>query len=94
MSWIRTDAPGSLDEEVLKRSVDEARLLLTFDKDFGELTFRAGQKASAGIILFRISLDDLDHATNLVVKTVESRLDWTGHFAVVSDKQIRIRLLN
>ena len=31
----------------------ESRLLLTFDKDFGELTFRLGVPASCGIVLFR-----------------------------------------
>ena len=31
--WIRTDAPGSSDEEVLRRAQAENRLLVTFDKD-------------------------------------------------------------
>ena len=35
--WIRTDAPGITDQDVLARSLEDARVLLTFDKDFGEL---------------------------------------------------------
>jgi len=32
--WIRTDAPGSKDQDVLARASAEDRILLTFDKDF------------------------------------------------------------
>ena len=39
--WIRTDAPGSRDEDILARARRESRVLVTFDKDFGELAFRS-----------------------------------------------------
>jgi predicted nuclease of predicted toxin-antitoxin system len=52
--WVRTDAPGSSDDAVLRRAQLEARVLLTMDKDFGELAFRAGLPASSGIVLFRM----------------------------------------
>ena len=41
VSWVLTDSPGISDQEVLGRAKDENRILLTFDKDFGELVFRA-----------------------------------------------------
>jgi predicted nuclease of predicted toxin-antitoxin system len=41
--WIREVAPGSSDPDVLSRALAEERLLITFDKDFGELAFRRGQ---------------------------------------------------
>jgi len=34
--WIRTAAPGSTDRDVLAQAAREERILLTFDKDFGE----------------------------------------------------------
>ncbi len=40
---VTTDAPGSIDESILQRSVTERRVLLTFDKDFGELVFVRGR---------------------------------------------------
>ena len=40
--WVRTTAPGSKDEDILGWAVRERRILLTFDKDFGELAWRAG----------------------------------------------------
>ena len=55
VAWIRTDAPGSKDEAVLARAMAEQRILLTFDKDFGELAFRSHLVATCGIVLFRIT---------------------------------------
>ena len=52
--WIRADAPGIIDQDVLARSFEDARVLLTFDKDFGELAWRSGLPASCGIVLFRL----------------------------------------
>ena len=61
VAWIRTEAPGSSDREVLRRAQTEGRVLITFDKDFGELAFRAGLPASSGIVLFRISALSSSH---------------------------------
>ena len=54
VAWMVTAAPGSGDPEVLLRAQAEARVLMTFDKDFGELAFRYGLPASSGVILFRV----------------------------------------
>jgi predicted nuclease of predicted toxin-antitoxin system len=40
VAWIQTDAPGISDQDVLERSLIDGRVLLTFDKDFGELAWR------------------------------------------------------
>lgn len=50
--WIRVESPGISDPEVLSRAQAENRILLTFDKDFGELAFRSKLPASVGVILF------------------------------------------
>jgi predicted nuclease of predicted toxin-antitoxin system len=49
--WVRTDAPGSSDVEILARAQREERIVVTFDKDF-ELAFRSSPPAFGGIILF------------------------------------------
>ncbi len=91
--WVRTESPGIADTEVLARAVADSRLLVTFDKDFGELAVRYGLPASCGIVLFRISLRELTAASALVVATLQSRTDWAGHFSVVADARIRMRPL-
>lgn len=35
--YVMEIKPGALDQEVLKKAFDEGRILLTEDKDFGEL---------------------------------------------------------
>jgi len=91
--WIRESAPGSLDEDVLVRAHKESRLLITFDKDFGQLVFQRGAQASHGIILFRISQLSSAAAAERVETALSSRDDWTGHFSVIDDFGIRMRLL-
>jgi predicted nuclease of predicted toxin-antitoxin system len=49
--WIRTESPGIADPEVLSRAQAEDRILLTFDKGFGELAFRTKLATVSGIIL-------------------------------------------
>lgn len=91
--WIRTEAPGSRDADILARARSEDRILVTFDKDFGELAFRSKLPASCGIILFRISARSSSFVAHLAATAVASRGDWGGHFAVVEDSRIRMRRL-
>ena len=52
--WVRSHSPGSTDGAVLAQAQEENRILITFDKDFGELAFRQRLPASSGIILLRL----------------------------------------
>ena len=87
--WVRTDAPGISDDEVLRRASSESRVLITADKDFGELAFRSGLPAASGIILLR-ARGSSQVRTAAVVAAVETRDDWAGHFAVVENDRIRM----
>ncbi len=88
--WIRADAPGARDVDILARAQREERIVITFDKDFGELAFRSGLPASSGVVLFRISLPSPAHVARMAVAALESRADWAGHFAVVEEWRIRM----
>jgi predicted nuclease of predicted toxin-antitoxin system len=88
--WVRTEAPGSTDEEVLSHARAEDRILLTFDKDFGELAFRSGLPGSTGIVLFRTSLRSPSAVAQIAVRALASRKDWAGHFSVVEENRIRM----
>lgn len=91
--WIRTDAPGSSDQDILARAQAEERIILTFDKDFGELAFRFGLPAASGIILFRIPLSTPSSVTSIVISAIGTRSDWSGLFTVVESERMRIRSL-
>ncbi|HEY3998001.1 MAG TPA: DUF5615 family PIN-like protein [Candidatus Xenobia bacterium] len=88
--WVRTDAPGSSDTSVLAWAQRESRVLLTFDKDFGELAYRSRLPASCGIILFRLPLTSAAKLAGAVSTAIGSREDWEGHFSVVEPTRIRM----
>ncbi len=64
VAWIREDACGSQDEDVLSRAQREDRILVTFDKDFGELAFHSKLPSTSGVILFRISASSSQYNTH------------------------------
>jgi hypothetical protein len=76
--------------EVLERAQRENRIVVTFDKDFGELAFRLRLLALSGVIFFRISAPSSQYVAQAAVTAIASRTDWAGHFAVVEDYRIRI----
>ena len=91
--WVRTEFPGAKDPVVLQHAQQEQRIVVTFDKDFGELAFRAGLPAECGIILFRILSPSPDAVARRAVQELGSRSDWTGQFAVIEEHRVRLRAL-
>ncbi len=83
VAWIRTESPGISDPEVLSRAQAEDRILLTFNKDFGELAFRAKLPATIGIILFRIKTPSSAIVAQKTITVIALRTNWTGHFSVI-----------
>jgi predicted nuclease of predicted toxin-antitoxin system len=80
VAWIRTEAPGSKDADVLVRAVLENRILVTFDKDFGELARRAVLPTTSGVILFRMPMPAAASAGAKLAARIEERDDWGGIF--------------
>jgi predicted nuclease of predicted toxin-antitoxin system len=93
VAWVRTDAPGSKDRDILDRAVTEQRVLLTFDKDFGDLAFQFRLPATCGIVLFRVEASSAAAMATLVLTALQSRTDWAGQFSVVEAGRIRMRPL-
>jgi predicted nuclease of predicted toxin-antitoxin system len=91
--WVRTDAPASSDHTILERAQVENRVVITFDKDFGEMAFRWGLPASSGIILLRIPTSSPARVASTAVAVLETRTDWVGQFAVVEEDRIRMTLM-
>jgi predicted nuclease of predicted toxin-antitoxin system len=83
--------PGSSDEDVLKLAESEERILITNDKDFGELVYRLN-KPSSGVILLRLKKDTpktrIEYVFSLLDNMVESL---KGKFVVLTEMGYRIR---
>ena len=89
VAWVRTEAPGASDQEVLARAQREGRILVTFDKDFGELAWRASLPAESGIVLFRIPMPPPERVGEALASILTSRQDWEGNFAVIEPGRVR-----
>ena len=68
------------DEDVLTIAERENRIIVTADKDFGELIFKLG-KSSEGIILFRTSVTDPEKRFEMVKGALDKA---KGKFVVVN----------
>ena len=91
--WARTDSPGASDRWILEQAEADQRLVVTFDKDFGELAFRRRLPAACGIVLFRMDMRSPEEAVRFIVMAIEGRDDWPGHFSVVETDRVRMRPL-
>jgi predicted nuclease of predicted toxin-antitoxin system len=85
--------PGDDDDLILRRAQTESRILITFDKDFGELAFRSGLPAACGIVLFRIPMNSPDQVARRAVDELGARSDWAGNFVVIERAKVRVRPL-
>lgn len=91
VSAIEDSNKGSKDEMVLKISLQENSLLMTEDKDFGELVFRLN-KAHIGIVLIRLSGIDLETKNKIILKSLKENFEtMKNSFTVISANQTRIR---
>ena len=92
--WASSEFPGAADGIVLSHAMKTQRIVLTFDKDFGEMAFRQGLPSHCGIILVRYVIGSPEEFSDQLVRLLESRIDWEGAFAVIEPDRIRIRRLN
>jgi predicted nuclease of predicted toxin-antitoxin system len=83
--------PGCPDAEILERAYKDGRIVITEDKDFGEMLFRLHRR-SMGIMLLRFRADER-HLRNSrlldVLKNKETLL--AGNFIVITRDKTRIR---
>ncbi len=90
---VKESMRSSPDHKVLRRAVEENRLVITHDKDFGTLAFRWGLPAASGVILFRLTGQNPEADNRRIISVLEQARDWAGHFSVVTDDRIRQRPL-
>jgi predicted nuclease of predicted toxin-antitoxin system len=86
--WVATAFAGLSDNAVLTKAAEDERVLLTFDKDFGELVFR-GRRPACGIVLFRTGPAAVGALVTLVLTVIASDASWAGYFSVVKGGRLR-----
>jgi predicted nuclease of predicted toxin-antitoxin system len=74
VAYIPEASAGVGDDEVLARANAEGRVLLTEDKDFGDLAFFYGNR-SLGVVLLRAHGADVEAKASLVAEVLETQED-------------------
>ncbi len=88
---VRDIMKGATDTEIIHFALKNNYLIITSDKDFGELTFRL-HKPSCGIILLRVKEADNKQKADILLKAIKTLTDATvNKFIVVDERKIRIR---
>ncbi len=88
---IREINPGMEDREILRIAVNEGRMVITMDKDFGELIYKSGLLHS-GILLLRLEDARADEKVSIVKEILEKYDEkMQNKFCVFQNGRIRIR---
>jgi predicted nuclease of predicted toxin-antitoxin system len=86
--------PGISDDEVLDKAEKESAILITADKDFGELVFRQ-QRITNGVVLVRLAGLSSSKKAEIVSTSIKKHLDAIQNaFSVISPSAIRIRRIS
>lgn len=101
MAWLRETGNDVLyaadvlqsrsDDDLLAIARKEQRILITDDKDFGELIFYQ-RLATSGIVLIRLHSPSISERLERLADvwpTIETRAP--GRFIVISDRKVRVR---
>src|SRR5512134_1990124 len=71
---VSESMPQSSDADILKQALENSRILITNDKDFGELIYRGG-KAHTGVVLLRLTDESPANRVRVVKAVLEHHLD-------------------
>lgn len=89
--YVLESMSGASDEAIQQRAAAENRILITKDKDFGELTFRL-HLVHAGIVLSRLeNLSPMRKAQIVAAIIEEFGEQLVGAFTVIQPGGVRIR---
>ena len=90
IKWVPDYNCEMADEDLLKLANEEKRILITNDKDFGELIFLQ-RRLSYGTILFRVKGQKSQEKVKLMKKVLMGhRNAIINHYIVITKAKIRI----
>jgi predicted nuclease of predicted toxin-antitoxin system len=91
---VAEDCPGEKDPAIVAMAAAEDRIIITFDRDYGELIFRGLTPIPAGVIYLRFFPISADEPGVVVQRVIQQPdINVIGQFTVVSRDHIRQRSL-
>ena len=94
LQWIADFSPGISDEQILLIAQEQDRIIITFDRDFGELLFKKKITFRIGIIYLKFvpsSILEPAIILNSIIQT--GKYVFENYFTVIERDLIRQRLL-
>ena len=79
--YVGSDDKGIEDKEIMKKAVEQERIIITNDKDFGRLAIKE-KRNTEGILLLRLQIETPKNK----IKTIKNILD--NHKEKISDKLV------
>ncbi len=90
---ITEHSPGISDVKIIQFAFDEGRIIITNDKDFGELIYRK-QMPAIGVILLRLKDERPANKMRIILEVLRKyNRQLHGNFIVATENIIRIRSL-
>lgn len=88
--YVGFEHPGISDKEVMDLATSEDRLIITFDRDYGELIFKHELKPPAGVIYLRFFDFSPEFPGQFLMDVLtNSKLIFKGMFTVIDERGIR-----
>ncbi len=88
---VAETTPQADDWDILAQAVSERRIVVTNDKDFGELVFRS-RRAHHGVVLLRLHDESPANRVRVMKAVLEQYADrLAGYFTVATEGGVRIR---
>lgn len=86
---VADSSPGISDRAVIELANNENRIIITFDKDFGELIFRERLKVK-GLILLRFTPISPEHIAERIKHLLAQEVSIKNKTVAVSEDRIRV----
>lgn len=86
---IAEDMSGAKDQDVLARAHKEGRIILTFDKDYGELIYKQRLHTPVGIAFFRFGPSYPEESAEYLLGALEKSISLQNKFTVIEKGRIR-----
>ena len=89
---VARSSPGAADDSLLEQALRRKSILITSDKDFGDLIYRQ-RKATAGVVLMRLpGLSPHLKAQNVAEAVRQHEGELLGSFVVIARRSVRVRV--
>ena len=89
------DFKRASDKKILELSSKNKWIIITFDKDFGELIYKQKYEKPFGIIFLRVPPKSPDYIFHIMKwLLLQTNISFEGNFLIVNESKVRVIKLN